>query len=299
MRVAVLGTGRMGSAMARSLVAGGHAVRLYNRTPARAESLAAEIGAEVAVTPADAVAGAEVGLTMLADDAAVEQTYRQPDGVLEGIRAGTVLLEMSTVEPQLSQTLAPEVAMRGGALLDAPVSGSVALAQAGKLTIMAGGDTEALERVRPVLDSLAARVFHIGPVGTGAAMKLAVNSIVFALDIAVAEGLVLAERAGIERARAYDVFEASAIGAPLVSYKRAHFVDPDEAPVGFSLELAGKDLRLIEALAESVGLQLPQLALNRRQIDAAARTQGGERDFALVAGHLRGGGQEGGPHPST
>ena len=290
-RVAVIGTGRMGSAMARRLAAEGHAVALYNRTAARAEALAGEIGAQVAAEPAEAVAGAEVALTMLADGRAVEEAYRQPHGILEGVHAGCVLLECSTAEPQVSQALAPAVAERGAALVDAPVSGSVVLAESGRLTIMAGGDAAALEHARPVLDSLAARVFHMGGVGTGAAMKLAVNSVVFALDVALAEALVLAERAGIRRELAYDVFEASAVGAPLVGYKRVHFVDPDNAPVGFSLELAGKDMSLIGALADSVGLSMIQARLNHQLIDEAARTQGAQRDFALVAGHVRDGHQ--------
>lgn len=285
--VAVLGTGRMGSAMARRLAGQGHQLVIYNRTADRARALAEELGATFAETPAAAVDQVEVALTMLADGPAVNETYRQPGGVLEGVRHGSVLLEMGTAEPQLSQSLAPEVEARGGALVDAPVSGSVALIEQGKLTIMAGGDESALERARPVTDALAARVFHLGPVGTGAAMKLAVNSVVFALDVAVAEALVLAERAGIAREKAYDVFEASAIGAPLVAYKRSHFVEPDSAPVGFSLELAAKDLRLIHALAEAVGLELAQARLNLELIRDAARSQGGERDFALVAGHLR------------
>jgi 3-hydroxyisobutyrate dehydrogenase-like beta-hydroxyacid dehydrogenase len=289
--VAVLGTGRMGSAMARRLAEQGHQLIIYNRTAERARQLADDLGAALAPTPGEAVAQAEVALTMLADGAAVEHTYRQPDGVLDGVHEGSILLEMSTSEPQLSQALAPEVEARGGQLLDTPVSGSVALTAKGTLTIMAGGDARALERARPVIDALATRVFHLGPVGTGAAMKLAVNSIVFALDVAVAEALVLAERAGIERERAYEVFEASAIGAPLVAYKRPHFVEPDSAPVGFSLDLAAKDLRLIHALAESVGLEMEQARLNLRMIVEAAGSQGAERDFALVAGHLRHGGE--------
>jgi len=285
--VAVLGTGRMGSAMARSLAGGGHSLVLYNRTPERARALADELGATVAVTPRDAVAGAEVGLTMLADGRAVEDTYRQPGGVLEGVHDGLVMLEMSTAEPHVARSLAPEVSARGGALLDAPVSGSVTLAESGKLTIMAGGDAAALEKARPVLDALAGRVFHLGPVGTGAAMKLAVNAVIFALDVALSEALVLAERAGIDRARAYDVLEASAAGAPFVGYKRQAFLDPDGAPTAFSLDLAAKDLRLIAALAEAVRLPVAQARTNLELIDASARTQGAERDFALVARHLR------------
>jgi 3-hydroxyisobutyrate dehydrogenase/2-hydroxy-3-oxopropionate reductase len=288
MRVAVLGTGRMGSAMARALASKGHELTLWNRTPEAARALAAELpGASCAPRPADAVAAADVAITMLADGPAVDAVFRGEGGVLEGVRDGLVVLDMSTVPPATSQALAPAVAARGGTLLDAPVSGSTATAATGQLTLMVGGDAAALERTRPVTDALAARVFHLGPVGTGAAMKLAVNAVVFGLDVALAEALVLAERAGVARAAAYDVFAASAVAAPLVSYKRANFVEPDTAPTLFSLDLAAKDLGLIDELGSAVGLPLAQARTNLDVIRQAAATQGGERDFALVAAHLR------------
>lgn len=298
--VAVLGIGRMGSAMARALVRAGHDVVLYNRTPDRARELAAELGARLADDAADAVRGVEVGLTMLSDGAAVNELYHRPRGILEGCHDGLVLLEMSTVEPDCSRALAPDVAARGGSLLDAPVSGSVSLAEQGKLTIMVGGEAAAIDRARPVLDALAGRVFHLGAVGNGAAMKLAVNAVIFGLDVALSEAIVLAERAGIDRAAAYDVLAASAVGAPFVGYKREAFLDPDGAPTAFSLDLAAKDLRLITGFAEAVGLPMPQAEANLALIGEAAETVGQERDFALVAAHLRGLGPRpggGGPRP--
>jgi 3-hydroxyisobutyrate dehydrogenase/2-hydroxy-3-oxopropionate reductase len=285
--VAVLGTGRMGSAMARALHAAGHDLVLYNRTAATARTLASALGARVAAEPKDAVANAAVAITMLADGRAVEDTYRRPNGILEGIHPGVVLLEMSTVEPRISRTLEPSIRERGGALLDAPVSGSVTLAESGKLTVMVGGDADALERARPVLDALAGRVFHLGPIGNGAAMKLAVNAVIFGLDVALAEALVMAERAGVDRAAAWDVFEASAIGAPFVGYKRAAFLDPATTPVAFALDLAAKDLGLIADLAEETGVPAQQARTNLEVIRAAAGSVGGERDFADVAEHLR------------
>jgi 3-hydroxyisobutyrate dehydrogenase/2-hydroxy-3-oxopropionate reductase len=285
--VAVLGTGRMGSAMARALARAGHELILYNRTEATARTLADELGATVAGEPRAAVADAEIALTMLADGAAVDATYRQPGGVLEAVRDGTLLLEMSTVEPRVSRTLEPVVRAAGGTLLDAPVSGSVALAEQGKLTIMVGGDAGALDRARPVLDALAARVFHLGPTGNGAAMKLAVNTVIFGLDVALAEALVLAELAGVDRGAAWDVFEASAVGAPFVGYKRAAFLDPATTPPAFALELAAKDLRLIADLAAATGAQTAQARTNLEVIVAAADSVGGDRDFADVAEHLR------------
>ncbi len=285
--VAVLGTGRMGSAMARALARAGHDIVLWNRTAAAASALATELGARAAPDARTAIAGVDVALTMLADRTAVETTFRSDTGILAGVHSGTVLLEMSTVEPDVSRTLEPEVRSAGGALLDAPVSGSVTLAEQGTLTVMAGGDADALDRARPVLDALAARVFHMGPVGTGAAMKLAVNAVIFGLDVALSEALVLAERAGVDRAAAYDVLQASAVGAPFVGYKRAAFLEPDVTATAFSLELAAKDLGLITSYAEALGVPVAQARTNARLIAEAAASQGPERDFSQVASHLR------------
>ena len=290
MRVAVLGIGHMGAAMSRALAGAGFDLVLYNRTAARAETLADELGAGVAATAADAVADADVAISMVADEAAVLDLYRGEDGVIAGLRQGSVAADMSTVPPTVVQALAGEVRARGAGLLDAPVSGSVSLAETGGLTIMVGGDESDLERGRPVFDALAKRVFHLGPLGTGAAMKLAVNTLIFGLNQSIAEGLVLAEEAGIEPERAYDVLAASAAGAPFVGYKRAAFLDPDGTPVAFSVRLAEKDLRLITALGEALGVSMPQARTNLEVLRAADEAGRGELDFSAVAGQLRGGG---------
>jgi 3-hydroxyisobutyrate dehydrogenase/2-hydroxy-3-oxopropionate reductase len=285
--VAIVGTGRMGSAMARAISRAGHDLVLQNRTTATCMSLAAQLGCRAVQTAAEAAAAADVTITMLADDDAVEATFRGPDGLIAGAHAGGVLVDCSTVTPGRLRSLESDVRRTGSGLLDSPVSGSVSLAENGKLTLMVGGTAEDLERARPALDAIAASIFHLGPLGTGAAMKLAVNAIVFGLSNAVAEGLVLAERAGIDRALAYDVIAAGAAGAPLVGYKRAAFVDPDATPVAFSLDLAAKDLRLIADLARSLGVPLEQAAVNLELIEAAAADLGGDRDFSAVASHLR------------
>jgi 3-hydroxyisobutyrate dehydrogenase/2-hydroxy-3-oxopropionate reductase len=138
-----------------------------------------------------------------------------------------------------------------------------------------------------VLESVSKTIFHMGPLGTGAAMKLAVNAVIFGLNGALAEGLVLAEAAGIDRARAYDVIAAGAAGAPYVGYKRAAFVDPESTPVAFSLELTEKDLGLITAFAESLGVAMPQTALNRAVVQEASTDGRASLDFASVAAELR------------
>jgi 3-hydroxyisobutyrate dehydrogenase-like beta-hydroxyacid dehydrogenase len=167
------------------------------------------------------------------------------------------------------------------------VSGSVATAESGQLTLMVGGEADDLERARPALAPLAKTIVHIGPLGSGAAMKLAVNTVIFGLNEAVAEGLVLAEAAGIDRALAYDVIAASAAGAPFVGYKRAAFVEPEGTPVAFALDLAEKDLRLIGGLADSLGVPMPQARTNLDVVRAAQDDIDRGADFSAVATHLR------------
>jgi 3-hydroxyisobutyrate dehydrogenase-like beta-hydroxyacid dehydrogenase len=226
-------------------------------------------------------------LSSLADDAAVEAAYTGPDGVLAGLGPGTVVCESSTVDPGTVRRLGPPVADRGAFLLDTPVSGSVSTVEAGQLTVMAGGDPAALERARPVLDYLAGQVFHVGDLGSGAVMKLTVNSVLHGLNLALAEGLVLAEKAGVDRATAYEVFAASVIAAPFVHYKREAFEHPGRPPVAFSLELAGKDLDLALDLAAQAGAPMEQAATNRQVVRAAVAAGLGGRDLSELATYLR------------
>jgi 3-hydroxyisobutyrate dehydrogenase-like beta-hydroxyacid dehydrogenase len=285
--VGVLGIGRMGSSMARALAAGGFEVVCWNRTPGAATALAAELGGRAVPRPADVAAAADVCISMLADGSAVQAAYEGAEGLLAGARPGNVLVDSSTVPPSTIRAFERAARAAGAGILDAPVSGSVALAQSGSLTIMVGGDAADLERARPVLAALATTIFHLGPLGSGAAMKLAVNAVIFGLNEALAEGLVLAEAAGIDRTLAYDVLAASAVGAPYVSYKRAAFLEPEATPIAFSLDLAAKDLRLISALADELGVSVPQAATNLAVIAAASSDGRGSRDFSSVADHLR------------
>jgi 3-hydroxyisobutyrate dehydrogenase-like beta-hydroxyacid dehydrogenase len=285
--VAVIGAGRMGAAMAVRLAGAGVPVTLYNRTRARAEKAAAGTGAEVAATAREAAAAATTVIVSLADDAALRSVYSGPDGLLAGLTSGDVVLETSTVDPETVRELAPAVARREAVLLDSPVSGSVPLVERGELTVMVGGDPQAAERARPVFDVLARRVFHLGPTGAGATMKLAVNSVVHALNLALAEALVLAERAGIERSAAYEVFASSAVAAPFVLYKRAAFERPDETPVAFMLDLVGKDLALIDDLARRVGVPMDQMSATRSVVAGALAAGMGEQDISALAVRLR------------
>jgi 3-hydroxyisobutyrate dehydrogenase-like beta-hydroxyacid dehydrogenase len=288
MRVAVVGTGRMGTAMARRISAAGHELTVYNRTAATAEALAAEIGAATAPTARAAAAAAAVVVVSLADDAAAAATYDGRDGLLAGLAEGAVVCDTSTVTPDVPRALAPRAAERGASLIDTPVSGGVPLADRGELTVLAGADADALARPRTILQTFASTIFELGDVGSGAVMKLVVNAAVHSLNVAVSEALVLAERAGIDRATTYEVLESSAVAAPYLKYKHDAFVDPDNAPLIFSLLLVLKDYDLIAGLADKVGAPMPQAEASRALIAAAIADGGlGDADMAAVATYLR------------
>jgi 3-hydroxyisobutyrate dehydrogenase-like beta-hydroxyacid dehydrogenase len=283
--VGLLGAGRMGGAMVRTLRGNGFDVIVWNREPAKAHALAGSHEAKVAGTAGEAAAAADVAISSLADDAAVEAVYAD---AAEGFHAGQVVLEMSTIAPETVREVEPFVRERGATLLDSPVSGSVPVVERGELLIMVGGDADALERARPVLEALSKKIVHVGELGTGAATKLAVNALVHGLAVALSESLVLAEKAGVDRSTAYEVFASGAAGAPFVQYKRPAFERPDETPVAFTLDLVEKDLDLILALAERVGAPMPQAAQNREEIRAALAAGMSGNDMSALAAYLRG-----------
>ena len=288
MRVAFLGVGRMGRPMAANVAGAGHDVVLYNRTRAKADELAAEIGAAVAGTPLAATSAAEVVVTMLADVDAVARPIDSADGVFAGLQPGVVAVDMGTTGPDGVAWLDERVRAAGASFVDAPVSGSVGAAESGELTIMVGGDEAAVATALPVLQAMGRNVFHLGPVGSGAVMKLAVNGIVFALGQAIAEALVVAERSGIDNALAYDVFENSAVAAPVVKYRRGQYLQPDVAPVLFAMKLAVKDLSLLHDLADRLGAPIAQGEANLASYGAALDAGFGDRDMAALADYLRG-----------
>lgn len=285
--VAVLGLGRMGSAMARRLNVSGFEIVLWNRTGATAAALAGELGATVAPTPAEATRRAKVVLASLADDAAFASVHAGENGTLAGATDGTVVLDTSTVSPEAVTTLALRFAEVGASLLDAPVSGSTALVEQGTLTVMVGGDATALEVVGPVLDALAAKVFHLGANGAGATMKLAVNSFVHAINLALSESLVMAEAAGIERHSAYEVFASGAGASPYVLYKRQAFEDPEGTPVAFTLDLVAKDLDLILGLAHRLGVPTRQADVTAAVVADALAAGMGDQDMSALAEYFR------------
>jgi 3-hydroxyisobutyrate dehydrogenase-like beta-hydroxyacid dehydrogenase len=282
MKVGLIGLGNMGRPMAARLAAAGFPLTVWNRTPGRGDA-----GATVAASPRELAAASDVVITMLADGAAVRAVLGGADGVLAAGQAGIIVIDMSTIGPVAARELAAEAAAHDVAFLDAPVSGSVALAEQGTLTAMVGGPPDAVARARPVLAALTKAQFHLGPAGAGAAMKLAVNILIAASNQAIAEALTLAESAGIRRSDAYDVLAGSAVASPFVRYKREAYLHPDTAPVAFAAALMRKDLDLALSVAAPVGLPLPVANAARDYLDAACAAGYGDADFACVAEFLR------------
>jgi 3-hydroxyisobutyrate dehydrogenase/2-hydroxy-3-oxopropionate reductase len=272
--------------MVRTLRREGFDLVVWNRTRAKADALAAETGARVAESAREAASSADVVVSSLADDEAVIRVYTGTDGAAAGM-SGRIALETSTIAPQTVREVAAVVGEHGGVLLDAPVSGSVSVVEQGNLTFMMGGDPEAVEPARPVLDALGAKVLFLGGLGDGAVAKLAVNALVHAIDVGLSEALVLAERAGVDRSAIYDVFAGGAAAAPFVLYKRPAFEDPEEAATAFSLDLMAKDLDLILQLAEAVGAPMDQARRNRETVREALAAGFEGRDMSAVAEYLR------------
>lgn len=291
--IAFLGLGRMGVRMAANILqaengakASGERFCVWNRTHSRADGLVAD-GAELAKTPVEAVADADVVVSILADDNAVAKVFLGDDGCARKLKAGATVVEMSTVAPGTVAKLAEAVDGSGATLLDAPVSGSIAFAEAAQLITMVGGDKNAFAAVRDVLARMTREQYYVGASGTGAVMKLAINSIIGATNQAIAEALVLAERSGIERAAAYDVMADSAVASPFLKYKQDAFVNPDDAEQGFTCVLLQKDLDLIQALARSVNAPMPQIAAANEVLSMAIGAGWGQQDLNRVADLLR------------
>jgi 3-hydroxyisobutyrate dehydrogenase/2-hydroxy-3-oxopropionate reductase len=277
----------MGGAMAATIARAGFDTLVWNRDASKAERVAEGCGAAVATSAAEAASRVDVVLTSLADDSAVEHVYLDPDGVVEGIGPDAIALEASTIDPGTVEKVGKAVDATGAGFLDCPVSGSVSTVEAGALTVMVGGDAGVLERARLVLDAIAAKVVHLGGRGAGSATKLAVNCLVHGLNGALSEAVVLAERAGVDREKAYEVFAGGAGGAPFVNYKRDAYEHPEAATVGFSLDLVEKDLLLITGLGERVGAPMPQTHTSLDVVRRALAAGFGQRDLSAIAEFLR------------
>ncbi|HEV3034323.1 MAG TPA: NAD(P)-dependent oxidoreductase [Solirubrobacteraceae bacterium] len=286
--IGFIGLGHMGGNMAARFLAAGYTVYGHSRTGAHSEQLAHD-GLQRRDTPRELVEAAEIVITSLPDDGVLEQVSVGPDGILAGLGAGKVWVDMSTVSPHASRKLAEQVSERGATMLDAPVSGSVPQVQAGTLTIMVGGDSATYTRVEPILRELGTPT-HIGENGQGLVLKLAINVSLAVQMLAFAEGLLLADRAGIDRELAVEVMTASPIGSPMLKARAPLVLDLPET-AWFDIGLMQKDLALALDAARQLHVASPSAAA-ADQLLTVARGLGYERrDLAAmfeVLGRLSG-----------
>jgi len=285
MKVGFLGLGVMGQGMAGQILGHGHELTVYNRTAERANELVAR-GARLAATPREAAEGNDVVVTMVSNDQALHQVAEGPDGLLAGLGEGAIVLQMSTVGPDTTAWLAEHTAERGGAFVDAPVTGSLPEASAGKLWVLAGADSAVLERVRPVLDAVSQTVYHIGAVGQGTRIKLAFNLVGGGLVAALAEGIALAEAAGIDPSLYIQVIQDSDLPRRLWIGKATAMATNDFAP-RFSLANMAKDITLAIELGKAYGLQLSQGEATHATLIRGADAVGGDKDMAAAVEGVR------------
>lgn len=286
MSVGFVGLGRMGAPMAARIAERGFSLTVWNRTPGRAEQLASG-GARVVGSLRELAAGRNVIITMVSDGAAALSVWTGPGGLLETCRPGSIGIDMSTTGPHAAREIGVQAARAGVRFLDAPVSGSVALAEQGKLTTLVGGEPTVLAIALPVLEAMTAKQLHLGPQGAGAAMKLAVNIMIAAVNQAIAEGLALTAEAAIDPRDAYEAFLVSAVSSPFLRYKRDAYLSPGAEPVSFTTALMAKDLQLALDIAEAAGLPLTLTATAKDSLDRATAAGFGDADFACLAQLLR------------
>jgi len=281
-RVAFLGLGIMGAPMAASLARAGFEVVAWNRTPGKAEALASEHeNVTVADSAAEAAARAGVAISMVPDAPEVEQVLLGHGGAAEGLPEGGLAIDMSTIAPTASRSIADRLAEHGIAFLDAPVTGSRPKAEDGTLTIMAGGPEDAFERARPLFAAMGALVVHAGRQGHGSMIKLINNTLAAVNAAALAEGLVTARAAGVDPQRALEVIGAGSGASAMAQLKAGPMLARDFEPL-FKLEHMLKDVRHLLAEARALGIEARVAAEAERAYAGAAEEGLGGRDFAAV-----------------
>jgi 3-hydroxyisobutyrate dehydrogenase len=284
-RLALIGLGLMGSGMARRLLGAGFPLTVYNRNRERASPLATE-GAHVAASPREAAAGADIVLSMVADDDASRAVWLGDRGALAGAARGSVLVESSTLTVGWIEELAREAAARGCELLDAPVTGSRPHAASGELLFLVGGSASALETARPALSAMSRAIVHLGGTGSGALLKLVNNFMCGVQAASLAEALALIERSGLDRAKALEVLTTGAPGSPLVKTLSGRMTARDYAP-NFLLRLMAKDLTYAIGEGRRHGLSLSTVASALDVLKQAVAEGHGEEDFSALVEPLR------------
>ncbi|MEA2630620.1 MAG: hypothetical protein QOE66_839 [Chloroflexota bacterium] len=284
-RVAFLGLGTMGAAMAANLAHAGFEVTGWNRTPGRAVELA-DMGVEMAASPADAVADSPMAVICVSDTPDVEAVLFGPDGVVAGARPGTLIVDCSTIAPSGSWGFAARLKEHELSMVDAPVSGGSEGARNATLTIFVGGDAADVERARPILAAMGKTITHVGPIGAGQAVK-AVNQVILAgTYLGVAEGIVLAIKAGLDVTQVVDALGGGAAQSWVLANRSGRMLD-NEYPLGFKVALHRKDLGIALDLAAQLGATLPVSALAAQLETGLVAGGHGDDDMSALARSIR------------
>jgi 3-hydroxyisobutyrate dehydrogenase-like beta-hydroxyacid dehydrogenase len=275
-----VGLGVMGSEMVLRLLDKGHTVTGYNRTRTKATRLM-EKGMQWAESPREVAAASDFTFSMVTNSAALEMIVEGSDGILAGLAPGKVLIDMSTVSPAFSRSVAAKVSAIGAEMVDAPVSGSVITLQEGKLSVMVGGRKDAFDRIAPLLHDIGPKVTYVGDNGLALVMKIAANLSLAVQMLAFSEGILLAEKSGISRDVAVDVLTNSAIASPMVKY-RGPFVLKLPAEAWFNVNMMQKDMLLALELGRALDVPMPTTAITNEFLTSARGMGFVQEDFAVL-----------------
>ncbi len=275
-----VGLGVMGSRIVKRLLDAGHSVTGYNRTKSKAQWLL-DGGMKWGESPHAVAKAADVVFTMVSNTSALQSVTGGPNGLLTGLRKGAIFIDMSTVSPAVIRELAAQVVSKGAQMLDAPVSGSVITLEEGKLSIMAGGDRAAFDRVQPILQDIGPKVTYVGGNGMAVSMKIAINLSLAVQMLAFSEGVLLAEKCGIARETAVEVLLNSVIASPMVKYRGPFALGmPDEA--WFNVDMMQKDMLLALEMGKQFAVPLPTTAVTNEMLTTARGMGLAEKDFAVL-----------------
>jgi 3-hydroxyisobutyrate dehydrogenase len=286
-RIGFVGLGIMGGRMAANLARAGHELQVFNRTRERAEAWVAEHGGTLAPSPAGAAHGADVLITMVVDGDQVEAVLLGADGVVEGAAPGLLCVDMSTIAPAQTRALGAQLAERGLAFVDAPVTGSSPKAQDGTLTIMAGGAEEDVARARPLFEVMGELVVHVGPLGQGQTVKLINNAVAAANASTLAQALVVGRATGVDLDALVQVMAAGSGASTMLSLKGGPMREHDFSTL-FKLEHMLKDVRLCLEEGQAAGVPFPAAAAVREVLTAGMGRGLGDADFAAIVEVLEG-----------
>jgi 3-hydroxyisobutyrate dehydrogenase len=275
-----VGLGMMGSEMVSRLLSKGHTVTGYNRTRTKAERLIQQ-GMKWADSPRAVCAAADVTISMVTNEKALAAIMEGPDGILSAVAPGKSLIDMSTVSPHYSRSVATKAREKGADMIDAPVSGSVITLQEGKLSVMVGGRRETFERLKAILDDVGPKVTYVGDNGLALSMKIATNLSLAVQMMAFCEGVLLAEKSGIARNVAVDVLTNSAVASPMIKY-RGPFVLTMPAEAWFDVNMMQKDMLLALEMGRALDVPLPTTAVSNEFLTAARGMGFAKHDFAVV-----------------